>query len=100
MQRINVILTCHEATEGVMVWWRCRGRGGADRESKGGTSAHASGGNRREHMTKRESNQVLGSQDLILVFKVNQSLSTRTRHHTSVHYLGHMALLYGLGFWH
>jgi hypothetical protein len=36
---------------------------------------HMRVGNRREHMTKRESNQALGSQDLILVFKLNQSPS-------------------------
>jgi hypothetical protein len=36
---------------------------------------HMRVGNRREHMTKRESNQVLRSQYLILVFNLNQSPS-------------------------
>ena len=88
-----------------MVWWRSRGTGRCGERKQGKRQEHMRVG---KHMTKCESNLMLGPkslydvytvffsilhfffQNLILVSKLNQSLSSihlfsHTCHHTSVH---------------
>ena len=88
-----------------MVWWRSRGTGRCGERKQGKRQEHMRVG---KHMTKFESNQMLGPkslydvytvlfsllnfffQNLIIVSKLNQSLSSihlfsHTCHHTSVH---------------
>lgn len=88
-----------------MAWWRSRGTGRCGERKQGKRQEHMRVG---KHMTKRESNHMLGPkslydvytvlfsllhfsfQNLIIVSKLNQSLSSihlfsHTCHHTSVH---------------